>query len=69
MGGVVVSEDRKHPLRLAFEAREGGMGGGVAGEDQKHPPPPSDSHLKRGRGMGGGVVGEDQKHPSDSHLK
>jgi hypothetical protein len=39
MGGVVVGEDRKHPLRLAFEAREGWMGGDVAGEDRKHPHP------------------------------
>jgi len=43
MGGGGMNEDRKHPLQLVFEVREGG----VVSEDRKHP---SDSHLKRGRG-------------------
>jgi hypothetical protein len=30
-------EDRKQPLQLAFEVREGERGGGVVGEDAKHP--------------------------------
>ena len=33
MGDGVMDEDRKHPLRLAFEAREGG----VVSKDRKPP--------------------------------
>jgi len=57
MGGGVVSEDWKHPLWLAFEAREGEM----VGWDYKQPLRLA-FEAREGMG-GGGVVGEDWIHP------
>jgi len=60
MGGDVVGQNSKHPLRLVFEAREGER---VVDKDVKRP---SDLHLKRGRGMGGDKI---KMPPSASRLR